>query len=166
VDTPVIYANGKNTAKITIYPRTVANEPLFLPETSIVSVFSTLGVLQGAITSNADGSWTQVLRSIPSSLSLTAEVRVEIDSIRMQPNQTVNIRMVNLDASKVVADFIFPQTNRIDPFDIAIMARHIRQNLCTATRKDNCLLDFNSDGVVNELDMQLMLKAYGNEALQ
>ncbi|MBW7876342.1 MAG: matrixin family metalloprotease [Candidatus Cloacimonetes bacterium] len=166
VDTPVIYANGKNTAKITIYPRTVANEPLFLPETSIVSVFSTLGVLQGAITSNADGSWTQVLRSIPSSLSVTAEVRVEIDSIRMQPNQTVNIRMVNLDASKVVADFIFPQTNRIDPFDIAIMARHIRQNLCTATRKDNCLLDFNSDGVVNELDMQLMLKAYGNEALQ
>ncbi len=166
VDTPVIYANGKNVAKITIYPRTVANEPLFLPDTSIVSIFTTIGVLQGAITSNADGSWTQIIRSIPSLISVTADIRVEIDSIRMQPTQPITIRMVNLDASKVVADFIFPQTNRIDPFDIAIMARHIRQGLCTVSKKDNCLLDFNADGIVNEQDMQLMLKAYGNEALQ
>ncbi|PCJ16401.1 MAG: hypothetical protein COB02_16175 [Candidatus Cloacimonadota bacterium] len=160
IDNPVIYSDGTSTSKIIIFPRAVNGEPLNLPTTSSVIIQASQGKLIGVIQKNSDGSYSQFLQSRASSFNLTSNITVFIDQHQMNPNINHQVRFVNLDASKVISNLVYPDNNIIDGYDVSIMAKAIRTSQCINHLGD-CSLDFNSDGNIDLLDMNILIKAYG-----
>lgn len=160
IDEPFIYSNGNSLSKIVIFPRAVNGEPLNLPSNSSVIIQASQGNLVGVIQKNSDGSYSQFLQSRASSFTLTSNIKVFIDQNEMNPGVQHQIHFVNVDASKVISNLVYPDNNLVDGFDISIMAKAIRTAQCVNSLGD-CSLDFNSDGNVDALDMSILLKAYG-----
>ncbi|MCJ8344500.1 hypothetical protein MJH12_03090, partial [bacterium] len=130
IDQEVIYSNGDSVSKIIIFPRAVNGEPLNLPANSSVIIQASQGQLIGVIQKNSDGSYSQFLQSRTSSFTLTSSISVFIDQNRMNPNQSHQVRFVNLDASQVISNLVYPDNHLIDGFDVSIMAKAIRTNQC------------------------------------
>jgi len=159
----VLFANGKSTARIDIFPRSNNGERLSLPTSSSVVVQTSRGILVGALDRNPDASYTQRVQSEKSSTKQTAEITVLIDGVQMNPSQDLKVLFVNLDVSKLSTERFFPDRNLIDGFDIAILAQAIRSLSCQNGLGD-CSFDFNDDGFVNELDLDILEDAYGNKS--
>ncbi|MCO4784041.1 MAG: hypothetical protein KC646_17060 [Candidatus Cloacimonetes bacterium] len=160
IDEPFIYSNGNSLSKIVIFPRAINGEPLNLPSNSSVIIQASQGQLIGVIQKNNDGSYSQFLQSRASSFTLTSNIKVFIDQNEMNPDVQHKVQFVNVDASKVISNLVYPDNNLVDGFDISIMARAIRTAQCVNNLGD-CSLDFNSDGNVDSLDMDILIKAYG-----
>jgi hypothetical protein len=167
VNPAFIYADGNSFSEVLIIPRASNGERIILPTESAVVVQSTLGTLSGAIVKNStDGSYRQKIRSVKSHVPLTAFISVDIDSIHMTPSTSPAIHFVNLNTRSLVSHS-FPVTERIDGFDAALLARAIRNRVCSSVKiedQNTCnLFDFNSDGLLDLNDMNLFLSAFGRK---
>ena len=73
---------------------------------------------------------------------------------------TTTIKFIDLDVNNLVNNVIYPDNNLIDGYDVAILARSIRQRICINNQGD-CTLDFNSDGIVDIKDLDILETIYG-----
>jgi hypothetical protein len=163
VDPLVIFADGKSTARVDIFPKAASGERLSLPTSTRVVVQTSLGLLIGSLVRNSDASYSQWIQSEQTSSRKTAEITVFIDDIAMNPNPSLKLKFVNLDVSKLSTRQVFPDRNLIDGFDIAILAQNIRSQICQNGLGD-CSFDFNGDGNINELDLEILEDAYGKKS--
>ncbi len=161
ISEPIIYADGRATSKIDIFPKASNGQGINLPTTSSIIIESNYGALIGAITKNLDNSYSQYLRSNTNSVNKTAYITVTIDGVRMTPVDQKTIKFVDLNVNNLVNNFTYPDNNLIDGFDIAILAKAIRDRACTNNQGD-CTLDFNDDGTVDLDDLEILKTSYGS----
>ena len=161
ISNPIIYANGEAFSKIDIYPKASNGQSINLPTTSSVIIQSNHGTLIGVISKNLDNSYSQLLIADPNSVNKTAHLTVTIDGIKMTPNNQKTVKFIDLDVSNLVNNVIYPDNNLIDGYDVAILAKAIRQRICTNNLGD-CTLDFNGDGIIDTKDLDILKTSYGS----
>lgn len=157
-----IYADGFATTKIDVFPKSSDGSSIILPTTSSVIISSNIGDLVGAITKNIDGSYTQYLKSDTNSFNSTAYVTVTIDGTVINQPTANAITFIDLDVSKICNNFIYPDNNLIDGYDIAILAKIIRDKTGCTNDNGDLLLDFNNDGNINQQDFEILTSSYGS----
>ena len=160
ISQPIIYANGKSSSKIDIFPKASNGQSINLPTTSSVLIQTNHGSLTGTITKNLDNSFSQFLTSDSNSINKTAYITVTIDGILMTPSSPKTVKFIDLDVTSLVNNVIYPDNNLIDGYDIAILAKAIRQRVCDNNQGD-CTLDFNGDGFVDTKDLDILELSYG-----
>lgn len=163
IENPFLFANGTTRTRIDIFPRSPTGESIILPETSSVLLKTTEGTLVGSLIKNPDFSFSQHIESISTTLRTTALVTVLIDGIEMTPPEEIKITFLNLDVSTLAPEVGIPDQGLVDGFDISILSRAIRNRWCSNSLGD-CRFDFNQDGEVNILDLDIVEQAYGKQA--
>tara|TARA_Y100000589_G_scaffold326138_1_gene365371 strand:- start:336 stop:3791 length:3456 start_codon:yes stop_codon:yes gene_type:complete len=161
ISKPIIYSDGRSTSKIDIFPKSSNGQGIDLPTTSSVIIQSNYGLLIGAITKNLDNSYSQYLQSDINSVNKTASITVIIDGIQMTPVDEKTVKFIDLNVNNLVNNLIYPDNNLIDGFDVAILAKAIRDRVCENNQGD-CTLDFDNDGNVDLTDLEILKTAYGS----
>jgi hypothetical protein len=165
-DPEFIYGNGTSLSTVRIYPRATNGEMLSLPTTSQVIITPQYGETVGAVVRHEDGSFSQKVKSIRVSQSVTSYINVIIDSVQMTPSTSPSVKFINLDVSSLVPSNNYPNNNRVDGFDAAILSRTIRNHIRGLSSEkcavlNDCVLDFNQDGYVDVQDMEILMNSFG-----
>lgn len=156
-----LYADGLAMSKIDVIPKSANGTNIILPTTSSVIISTNIGTLQGSIAKNIDGSYTQYLISDINSFNSTAYVTVTIDGTMINSSTDNSIKFIDLNVNQLVNNLSFPDNDLIDGYDISILAKAIRDDICVNSSGD-CRLDFNHDGNVNHEDYEILVNSYGS----